>query len=178
MVSYCEGIWHTVDLDYNFCSALMTDTKATMCKAGHLSIQCSRANGGTTQWHGCIDHILELITKIAMKDYEGSEGTMAAARALVGHFSSSSQAEQRLLSLQQTRKPVKCIQDVVMHWWSTYSMCKSLLRLKPYFDLMEAKGTLDCNLSLSQWVIITDTCTLLNPLCLLKRLLRVRLMLP
>ena len=163
VVSYCEGIWHTVDLDYNFCSAVVTDTEATMCKAGRLIIQRSRANGGTTQWHGCIDHILELITKIAMKDYEGSEGTMAAARALVYHFSSSSQAEQRLLSLQQTGKPVKCIQDVVTRWWSTYSMCERLLRLKPYFDLMEAEGTLDCNLSQSQWVIITDTCTLLKP---------------
>jgi hypothetical protein len=36
-------------------------------------------------------------------------------------------------------------------------MCEHLLRLKPYFDLMEAEGTLDCNLSLSQWVIITET---------------------
>jgi hypothetical protein len=33
----------------------------------------------TMQWHGCIDHILELITKISMKDYERSEGTMATA---------------------------------------------------------------------------------------------------
>jgi hypothetical protein len=61
-------------------------------------------------------HILELITKVAMKDYEMSEGTMATARALVGHFSNTSQAEHRLLSLQQTSKPVKCIQDAVTHW--------------------------------------------------------------
>lgn len=76
-----------MDLDYKFCSAIMTDTKATMCKAGHLFVHASRQCGGSTQWHGCVDHILELITGIAMKDYEGSEGTMAAARSLVGHFS-------------------------------------------------------------------------------------------
>jgi hypothetical protein len=81
------------------------------------------------QWHGCIDHILKLITKIAMKDYEGSEGTMVAARALVGHFSSSSQAEQRMLSLQLTGKPVKHIQDVATCWWSMYSMYERLRRL-------------------------------------------------
>jgi hypothetical protein len=76
-------------------------------------ISNSRQNGGTTQWHGCINHILELITKIAMKDYEGSEGAVATERALVRYFSSSSQAEKRLLSLQQSGKLVECIQDVV-----------------------------------------------------------------
>jgi len=163
VVSYCEGIWRSVDLDYKYCSAIVTDTEATMCKAGRLFIRNSAQNGGTTQWHGCIDHILELITKIAMKDYEGSEDAMASARALVGHFSSSSQAEQRLLGLQQTSKPVKCIQDVCTRWWSTFSMCERLLRLKLYFDLMQAEGTLDCNLSPQQWVIISDICALLKP---------------
>ena len=116
VVAYCENIWSTVDLTCKFCSAVVTDTEATMCKAGRLFIDASHQNGGTTQWHGCIDHILELITGLAMKDYEGSEGAMAAARALlVGHFSSSSQAEQRLLNLQTTTRPVKCIQDVAVH---------------------------------------------------------------
>ncbi len=112
MVTYCESIWNTVNLDYQFCSCIVTDTEAMMCKAGRLFVDASRQNEGTTQWHGCIDHILELTTKIAMKDYDGLEGTMGAARALVGHFSSSSQAEQMLPSLQQGGRPVKCIQDV------------------------------------------------------------------
>jgi hypothetical protein len=85
-----------VDLDYKFCLAIVTHTQATMCKAGHLFVQTSHQCGGSTQWHGYIDHILEMISVIAMKNYEGSEDTMVAARALVGHFSSSSQAEQRL----------------------------------------------------------------------------------
>ncbi len=118
------------------------------------------------------DHILELITKIAMKDYEGSEGTMAAARALVGHFSSSSQAEQRLLNLQPAgTRAVKCIQDVATRWWSTFSMCERLLRLKPYFALMEAEGNLDCNLTDSQWLIVEDTCTVLQPFMFAQRTL-------
>jgi hypothetical protein len=52
-----------------------------MCKARCLFVAASCANGGATQWNGCIDHILELITGIVMKDFEGTEGTMAAARA-------------------------------------------------------------------------------------------------
>jgi hypothetical protein len=51
-------------------------------------------------WHGCIDHLLNLITKIAFKDFAESDGAMNAARELVGHFSSSSQAEEILLSKQ------------------------------------------------------------------------------
>jgi hypothetical protein len=89
------------------------DTKATMCKAGCFIIQRSRANSGTMQWHGCIDHILELITKIAMKVYEGSEGYYGRCKGSSGYFSSSSQAEQMLLSLQQTGKPRTCIQHVL-----------------------------------------------------------------
>jgi hypothetical protein len=88
---------------------------------------------------------------------------MTAVRALVGHFSSSSQAEQRLLNLQQPGKPVKCIQDVTTRWWSTYSMCERLLYLKPYFALMEAEGTLDCNLAAQQWLIGEDTFVIQNP---------------
>jgi hypothetical protein len=163
VVAYCENIWNTVNPDYRFCSTIVTDTEATMCKAGHLFVDASHQNGGTTQWYGCIDHILELITKIAMKDYEGSEGAMGAARALVGHFSSSSQAEQSLLSLQQGGRPVKCIQDVATCWWSTYSMCEHLLQLKPYFNLMEAESYLDYSLNARQWVIIEGTCIILKP---------------
>ncbi len=83
-----------------------------MCKAGHFFVSTLAQAGGNTQWHGCVDHIIELITKIAMKDYDGSEGTTTAARTLVGHFSSSPQAEQRLLNLQPAGRPIKCIQDV------------------------------------------------------------------
>jgi len=78
----------------------MADTEATMYKAGRIFVDAAHQSGGIIQWHGCIDHFLELITGIAMKDYEGSEGYIAAAaRALVDHFSSSSQA--KIASLTQ-----------------------------------------------------------------------------
>lgn len=79
---------------YEYCSSIMAGTEATMYKTGRLFVDAAHQSGGTIQWHGCIDHFLELITGIAMKDYEGSEGYIAAAaRALVDHFSSSSQAK-------------------------------------------------------------------------------------
>jgi hypothetical protein len=64
---------------------------------------------------GHIDHLLNLVTKVAFKDSAESDGAMNKARELVGHFSSS-QAEEILLSKQIPGAAVKCIQDVTMHW--------------------------------------------------------------
>jgi hypothetical protein len=50
-------------------------------------------------------------------------------------------------------------------------MCERLLRLKPYFALMEAEGNLDCNLTDSQWLIVEDTCTVLQPFMFAQRTL-------
>ena len=43
-------------------------------------------------WHGCVDHILELTTGKAFSDTDTTAGAMSQARALVGHFSMSTQA--------------------------------------------------------------------------------------
>jgi hypothetical protein len=42
-------------------------------------------------------------------------------------------------------------------------MCERLLRLRPYFSLMEAEGLLDKNLNDAQWMIVKDTTTILEP---------------
>jgi hypothetical protein len=47
------------------------------------------------KWHGCIDHLLELVTGIAFKDLPESNGTMSAL-----FFYSSSQAMAKLLAKQ------------------------------------------------------------------------------
>jgi hypothetical protein len=113
-----------------------------MVKAARIF--CDRAEQESIQidWNGCTDHLLILVIKIAFKDFAESDGEMNAARELVGFLSSSSQAEEILLSKQMPGSAVKCIQDVTTRWWSTYSMCARLLRLKPYFYLMEAEGVL------------------------------------
>jgi hypothetical protein len=171
IVGYVERIWSHFDLDYSCCTAIVTDTEATMCKAGRLFTAEATRNGGTLSWHGCVDHLLELVTGVALKDYPESAGAMQAARDIVSFFSSSSQATETLLSLQRTGRPVKCIQDVATRWWSTYSMCHRLIRLRPYLNLMEAERSLKKNSSDEHWSIIQDTCTVLEPFMFAQKLL-------
>jgi hypothetical protein len=171
VVRYVEGIWERYNIEYFNITCIVTDTEATMVKAARIF--CDRAEQESIQidWHGCIDHLLNLVTKIAFKNFAESDGAMNAARALVGFFSSSSQAEEILLSKQMPGLAVKCIQDVTTRWWSTYSMCARLLRLKPYFSLMEAEGVLPRNLTDQQWMIVKDTTALLEPFMCAQRLL-------
>jgi hypothetical protein len=73
-----------------------------MIVAGRLIIgNAIRSGSIDPSWHGCIDHLLELVTEIAFDDIPESAGALLAARKLIGHFSSSSQAQSKLLSLQR-----------------------------------------------------------------------------
>jgi hypothetical protein len=96
---------------------------------------------------------------------------MKAARELVTSFKHSSQAEAILLGKQQAGRAVKPIQDVETRWWSTYSMCSHLKRLRPYLELMELEGTLKCNLNVPQWKVVEDTCEVLEPYMCAQRLM-------
>ena len=171
VVRYVEGIWERYNIEYANITCIVTDTEATMVKAARIF--CDRAEQESIQidWHGCIDHLLNLITKIAFKNFAESDGEMNAARELVGFLRSSSQAEEILLSKQMPGSAVKCIQDVTTRWWATYSMCARLLRLKPYFYLMEAEGVLPRNLTDQQWMIVKDTTALLERFMCAQRLL-------
>ena len=72
-----------------------------------------------------------------------------------------------------SRRQVCCIQDVVTRWWSTYSMCVRLIRLRPYFAAMTQENTLPAsvNLTAAQWYVVKDTVAMLEPF-------RVKSMLP
>jgi len=131
-VAYVEYQLDSFDLHYKELVAVVTDTEATMISAGQLIVENSRQRGGVTKWHGCVGHLLELITGIAFKDLPESEGTMSACRTLVNFFNSSSQAMDKLLAKQSIGRAVKPIQDVSTRWWSTWSMCERLIRLKAY----------------------------------------------
>jgi hypothetical protein len=54
------------NLHYKALVAVVTDTEATKISAG---VENSHQTGGVTKWHGCVDHLLELITGIAFKTY-------------------------------------------------------------------------------------------------------------
>lgn len=111
--------------------------------------------------------IAELTSGIGFSDIPGSDGAMKACRALVGHFSHSSQAAKRLLGkqvhLRHPNRPVGVLQDVSTRWWSTFSMTDRLLKLKTYFDQMEVEGWLTCNLSARQWVTVELVRNILKP---------------
>ncbi len=83
-----------------------------MIAAGRLFVERSLQEGGKNKWLGCIDHLLQLVTKKAFSDLPMSEGTLKACRNLVNFFNSSSQATKKLLGKQVEGRAVKPIQDV------------------------------------------------------------------
>jgi len=86
VVRYVEGIWERYNIEYANITCIVTDTEAPMVKA--TNIFCDRAEQESIQidWHGCIDHLLNLVTKIALEDFAESDGAMNAAKELVKYL--------------------------------------------------------------------------------------------
>jgi hypothetical protein len=144
-----------------------------MVAAGWLFKQKSVQSGSTTAWHGCIDHMLEIITKLAFKDLPDSIGTMAVCCAIVTFFNSSSQATAKLKEKTKVRLGValSVIQDVCTRWWSTFSMHERLLCLKDALIIMTLEGNLRVSLTDAQWTIVKKVTILLKPFMIAQRLL-------
>ena len=85
-MTYVEKQLSLFDLRYRNMTAVVTDTEATMIAAGRMMVENAERRGGVTKWHGCIDHLLELVTGIAYKDLPESDGTMSACRTLINFF--------------------------------------------------------------------------------------------
>ena len=153
------------------CVAVVTDTAPVMGKFGREL----KEKLGIYHVY-CTDHQLELTTGLAFKveDDTSNEDIMKMARKLVGHFTGSSQAEAQLLGAQESVvHPLKCIQDVVTRWWSTFQMVERLLKLRPTFEKMVGDGVLaqeDC-LDDEQWETVGDVKTLLEPFMCVQKLL-------
>jgi uncharacterized protein with PQ loop repeat len=173
VVSYAEQNMRNFSIWYPTLTCVVTDTEATMVAAGRLFKSNSITEGGATSWHGCIDHILELITKLAFKDTPDSIGTMSACRAIVNLFNSSMQATQKLKEKSKARLGVALgvIQDVCTCWWSTYSMCEQLLRVKNILVVMHLDGDIRLSLSDFQWTVVQDMTVLLKPFMIAQKLL-------
>jgi hypothetical protein len=69
VVDYCENQLTLFDLSYCEAVAVVTDTEATMIAAGRLFVERSLQEGGKTKWLGCIDHLLQLVTKKPFQIY-------------------------------------------------------------------------------------------------------------
>jgi hypothetical protein len=173
VVRYAEEQLQKFNVSYPQLTCIVTDTESTMIAAGRLFKEKSVDAGGKTSWHGCIDHKLELVTKLAFKDIPESIGTMAACRAIVTFFNSSSQATEKLKEKTKARlgSALTVIQDVVTRWWSTFSMCERLLRLRNSLTVMHLDGDMRLSLSEAQWTVVTDLTVLLRPFMIAQRLL-------
>ena len=159
---------------WNHVVGITTDTEPTMNATGRMiSETASHESGEFIEHIGCVDHILNCTTKLAGLDPD-MNGPMLAeanalkqARSLVGKVNKSTQLKDRLLSIQDQLqqlplRSVTVIQDIVTRWWSTYSMCERLLRLKTYIAVM-ANEELITNLSDAQWALINDITSILRP---------------
>ena len=85
---------------------------------------------------------------------------MKSARSLIEHFSSSTQASDKLMLMQKTISPSeipkKLIQDVTIRWWSTWCMLKRLTELSAPIDALIASDQVKVtNLTVEQKVIVT-----------------------
>jgi hypothetical protein len=67
---------------------------------------------------------------------------------------------------------IKPIQDVAPRWWTTWSICDQLIRLKAYLALLMQEGDLTCNLSEAQWLIVADLQKVLKPLMVAQKTFR------
>jgi hypothetical protein len=91
---------------------------------------------------------------------------MKKARALVGHFLSSSQAMETLKDYHIRESTILgLIQDVVTRWWSTWNMIQRLMALKKYIDRMDDENLLpeDMNLTPSEWTLLEEIGDVLAP---------------
>lgn len=112
---------------------------------------------------GCVDHILNLSTELA---FGADDPMMQGARKLVQAFAASTQALGDLLNIQRALNvadPVGPIQDVVTRWWSTYKMLERLLRLKPFFGVLEAKHEFAKNMTSEEWDVLAAVASVLKP---------------
>ena len=163
--------WEAYGLKEEHLVGVTTDTAANMNSAGIL-YPCPH--------HYCLAHVLELTTKLAFEDENipGTDGAMKAARHVVGHFKSSSQATQKLLDAQApqatvARPALNVIQDVCTRWWSTYQMCARLLRLRFYIMELHESKVIPAHAMLTdeQWKVVKSVSDLLKPFMEMQKVL-------
>jgi hypothetical protein len=154
-------------LQYENIVAVTTDTEPTMNSFGRLIVDDSEKR---IEHVGCIDHILNIITKKVAIDptnvpqptsptFEAEKRTLKAARELVSAFSHSTQLMDVLITQQKEHneagvRAVKVIQDVPTRWWSTFAMIDRLLRLKKNITAIAQYHPSVTDLTAQQWELL------------------------
>ncbi len=136
---------------------LVTDNEPTMNAVGNLV---------SFEWHGCLDHLIELVTGVVFAS-KGVGDIMSQARTLVGFFQSSTQATETLCELQKIINPgqpaLRVESDVVTRWWSTYTMLERLVVLRPHIETFHVSKKLKPFLDDDAWLICTYMVKALAP---------------
>jgi hypothetical protein len=111
--------------------------------------------------------------KLAFKDTHDSIGRMAACHGIESFFNSSSQATEKLKEKSKAMlgASLTVIQDMVTRWWSTFSMCERLMKLRTVLTIMHLEGSMRLFLTDAQWDIVTDMIVVLKPFMIAQRLL-------
>ncbi|XP_041843803.1 zinc finger BED domain-containing protein 4-like [Melanotaenia boesemani] len=114
---------------------------------------------------GCMAHTLQLAIHEAVLSQRSISDIIAKGRRIVGHFRHSPLAYARLQSVQQQLgQPTKRLQqDVSTRWNSTYYMLVSLLEQKRALGVYAADHELPATFTTSQWELIENLTTLLQP---------------
>jgi len=144
----------------------ITDEQVVCCVTDNEPTNNAAADSMSYEWIGCVDHLVELTTGIAFNGI-GTSDVMSKCRKLVGHFTSSSQAQEALerIQLATHQEPLKVVQDVATRWWSTHSMVHRLLKLESDICQMAIKNkrVADLNLSVTEWAEVKVLDALLEP---------------
>lgn len=113
----------------------------------------------------CFIHSIQLVITESLKSQRSVLDVMGVARKIVGHFSHSQLACDKLKVIQeQLNIPVKkLIQDVETRWNSSYYMLERLLEQKRAINLYIADNAGLTDLTFSQWELVNNLVTLLKP---------------
>ncbi|CAI9587190.1 unnamed protein product [Staurois parvus] len=117
----------------------------------------------------CMAHVFNLVVKRFLKSTIPLQDILKMSLKLCMHFSHSYTAKHTLLELQRQNgiPQHRLICDVATRWNSTLHMLDRLYEqrkaITDFLMLQADKGTPLCNLDVSHWQLMRDTCRLLRP---------------
>ena len=114
----------------------------------------------------CLSHTFQLSVNRGLKSQRAVMDLTAIGRSIVGHFSHSVKAKDKLKEIQSTIPNMPAhnlLQDVSTRWNSTYYMLERLVEQKKSLVLYAADTTIDLPTN-AQWTLMERVVALLAPI--------------
>lgn len=114
----------------------------------------------------CFIHTLQLVINDGLSSQRALSDLIATCRKIVGHFSHSSSAVQKLKAIQKEldMPENKLVQDVPTRWNSTFYMLQRLLEQKRAVNVYASENDTSLSvLSSNQWNLLSSLINLLKP---------------